>query len=184
GAKYSLGYNTDGFVVSSSSDVTITGAKVYNYDDCVAVISGSNIYIQKNVCVGGHGISIGSIQAGQIVDGVYVSNCTISNSQNGVRIKAYADATGGVAKNIHYTDITLSSITQYGVIIQQDYTNKGSTGLPGGGALISNVDLKNVHGTISGGKRVYILCANCANFDFQNIDITGGSPGSCTYVST
>lgn len=35
------GHNTDGFDIGSSSSVTITGAKVYNQDDCVAVNSGT-----------------------------------------------------------------------------------------------------------------------------------------------
>jgi polygalacturonase len=35
------GHNTDGFDIGSSSGVTITGAKVYNQDDCVAVNSGT-----------------------------------------------------------------------------------------------------------------------------------------------
>lgn len=37
----SLGHNTDGFDIGDSSDVTITGANVYNQDDCVAVNSGT-----------------------------------------------------------------------------------------------------------------------------------------------
>ncbi len=35
------GHNTDGLDIGESSDVTITGAKVYNQDDCVAVNSGT-----------------------------------------------------------------------------------------------------------------------------------------------
>lgn len=35
------GKNTDGFDIGDSSDVTITGANVYNQDDCVAVNSGT-----------------------------------------------------------------------------------------------------------------------------------------------
>jgi polygalacturonase len=37
----SLGANTDGFDIGSSTGVTITGANVYNQDDCVAVNSGT-----------------------------------------------------------------------------------------------------------------------------------------------
>lgn len=36
-----LGHNTDGFDIGTSTGVTITGANVYNQDDCVAVNSGS-----------------------------------------------------------------------------------------------------------------------------------------------
>jgi polygalacturonase len=36
-----LGANTDGFDIGASSGITITGANVYNQDDCVAVNSGT-----------------------------------------------------------------------------------------------------------------------------------------------
>ena len=44
------GHNTDGFDIGSSSSVTITGATVYNQDDCVAVNSGTVriIFSEKN----------------------------------------------------------------------------------------------------------------------------------------
>ncbi len=35
------GHNTDGFDIGSSNNVVITGAKVYNQDDCVAINSGT-----------------------------------------------------------------------------------------------------------------------------------------------
>ena len=35
------GHNTDAFDVGSSSGITITGATVYNQDDCLAVNSGT-----------------------------------------------------------------------------------------------------------------------------------------------
>lgn len=37
----SLGHNTDGFDIGSSSSVVITGANVYNQDDCIAINSGT-----------------------------------------------------------------------------------------------------------------------------------------------
>jgi polygalacturonase len=36
-----LGANTDGFDIGSSTGITITGANVYNQDDCVAINSGT-----------------------------------------------------------------------------------------------------------------------------------------------
>lgn len=38
------GHNTDGFDIGSSSNVVISGAKVYNQDDCVAINSGTVQY--------------------------------------------------------------------------------------------------------------------------------------------
>jgi polygalacturonase len=37
----SLGHNTDGFDIGSSTDVTISGAVVKNQDDCLAINSGT-----------------------------------------------------------------------------------------------------------------------------------------------
>lgn len=39
------GKNTDGFDIGSSSNVVITGANVYNQDDCVAINSGTVGYL-------------------------------------------------------------------------------------------------------------------------------------------
>ncbi|KAF9171048.1 hypothetical protein BGX21_008078 [Mortierella sp. AD011] len=184
GTNYALGHNTDGFDVSDSKGVTIVGAKVYNNDDCLAVNSGSNIAFTDNYCNGGHGISIGSIKAGNVVDGVSIARCTVANSDNAVRIKAYADATGGKVNNVTYSDITISDIRKYGIIIQQDYTNDGATGKPGGAAPITNVNLSNVHGSMTTkGEGVYILCAKCSSFNFQKIAITGGKASKCVGIS-
>lgn len=57
----SLGANTDGFDIGSSTNVVITGANVYNQDDCVAINSGTDITFENSVCSGGHGLSIGLV---------------------------------------------------------------------------------------------------------------------------
>jgi len=44
----------------------------------------------------------------------------VKDSQNGVRIKTVYDATGTVS-GVTYKDITLSGITKYGIVIEQDY---------------------------------------------------------------
>jgi polygalacturonase len=81
----SLGKNTDAFDIGSSDSVTITGANVYNQDDCVAVNSGTNILFENSVCSGGHGISIGSVggRTDNTVDGVTFSNVEVKSSTNG-----------------------------------------------------------------------------------------------------
>jgi galacturan 1,4-alpha-galacturonidase len=184
GTNYDLGHNTDGFDVSGSLGLTIKNVHVYNNDDCLAVNSGTDIYFQNNYCSGGHGISIGSVKTGNAVDGVYVSNCQIVDSENGVRIKVYNDATSAHVNNIHYSDITLSGITKYGIIIQQDYTNSGATGTPGTNAPITNVVLSNIRGSMSKGIAEYILCGNCNSFSFSGISIGGQTKAnSCTGIS-
>jgi len=184
GTNYAQGHNTDGFDVSSSKALTIKNSHVYNNDDCLAINSGSNIHFTNNYCSGGHGVSVGSIKTGNTVDGVYVSNTQIVDSDNGVRIKVYNDATSASVNNVNYDGITLSGIAKYGIIIQQDYTNSGATGKPGNKAPITNVNLNNVKGSMKGGEAEYILCGNCQKFTFTNIAITGASkPSSCTGIS-
>lgn len=46
----SLGHNTDGFDIGTSSNVMIDGAKVYNQDDCVAVNSGTVSHTLAALC--------------------------------------------------------------------------------------------------------------------------------------
>ena len=55
------GHNTDAFDVGDSSQITISGATVYNQDDCLAVNSGTDITFTGGYCSGGHGLSIGSV---------------------------------------------------------------------------------------------------------------------------
>jgi polygalacturonase len=184
GTNYALGHNTDGFDVSGSLGLTIKNVKVYNNDDCLAVNSGTDIFFQNNYCSGGNGISVGSVKTGNAVDGVYVSNCQIVDSQNGVRIKVYNDATNAHVNNVRYSDITLSGITKYGIIIQQDYTNSGATGQPGKNAPITNVVLSNIRGSMTKGIAEYINCGNCNSFSFSGISIGGATKANnCTGIS-
>ncbi|KAJ1551958.1 hypothetical protein HK405_013256 [Cladochytrium tenue] len=177
------GHNTDAFDVSASN-IIIKNSVVHNQDDCLAVNSGSNIQFIGNTCVGGHGISIGSIASDKTVDTVTVKDCVISDSQNGVRIKTVYDATDGYVKNVEYSGITLSGITKYGIVIEQDYENGSPTGTPTDGIPISAVTLTNITGSLASGAKhsVYILCAACTDFDFSEIAITGSS-ASCSGVS-
>lgn len=50
----SLGHNTDGFDIGTSSNVVIDGAKVYNQDDCVAVNSGTVGYSLHTFAANAH----------------------------------------------------------------------------------------------------------------------------------
>jgi polygalacturonase len=118
------GHNTDAFDIGSSTGVYISGATVYNQDDCVAINSGSDISFTGGYCSGGHGLSIGSVggRSDNTVDGVVFESSTVTSSENGVRIKTVSGATGSV-KNVTYSGITLSSISDYGIVIEQDYEN-------------------------------------------------------------
>ncbi|ESZ92089.1 endopolygalacturonase 3 [Sclerotinia borealis F-4128] len=182
-------HNSDGFDISGSDSVTLQNIVVKNQDDCVAVTSGSNILVTGMTCSGGHGLSIGSIggKSNNTVSGVTFSDSTITNSQNGCRIKSNADTTGTI-ENISYSNIKMSNITDYGIDIQQDYLNGGSTGEPTNGVTISGVSFSSVTGTTSGKNAYdyYILCGSdsCSDFTFTDVSISGGGEtSSCNYPS-
>ncbi|KAI9694528.1 MAG: Polygalacturonase 1 [Bathelium mastoideum] len=176
----SLGHNTDGFDVGSSTGVTISGAVVKNQDDCLAINSGTDITFTGGSCSGGHGLSIGSVggRSDNTVENVVISNSQISDSQNGVRIKTVSGATGSV-KGVTYSDITLSGITDYGIVIEQDYENGDPTGTPTAGVPITDLTLDKVTGSVSSdAKQVYILCAACSDWTWTGVSVTGGEKDS------
>jgi polygalacturonase len=80
------GHNTDGFDIGSSNNVKITGAKVYNQDDCVAINSGTEITFSGGLCSGGHGLSIGSVggRDDNTVDTVTFEDSEVTKSDNGM----------------------------------------------------------------------------------------------------
>lgn len=181
------GHNTDAFDVGDSTNVSITNCNIHNQDDCIAINSGTNIKFDTNICIAGHGISIGSVgnRANNVVEKVEVNNCAVQDSDNGVRIKTIAGATGSVS-GISYTDVTLTNIVKYGVVIQQDYQNGNPTNIPTNGVPITDVTLKNVKGTMSSDAlQMYILCGDgsCSQWNFTEVSLEGGKTSDkCTNV--
>ncbi len=179
------GHNTDAFDIGSSDSITITGAKVYNQDDCLAINSGTNIIFTKGYCSGGHGLSIGSVggRSNNVVKGVTISDSTVTNSDNGVRIKTVYGATGSVS-GVTYSGITLSKIAKYGVVIEGDYENGSPTGTPTSGVPITDLTLKNIKGTVdSSATNVYILVKGASDWTWSGVSVTGGKTSSkCTGI--
>ncbi|GAM85792.1 hypothetical protein ANO11243_038000 [Dothideomycetidae sp. 11243] len=181
-AGASLGHNTDAFDVGSSTGVYISGASVHNQDDCLAINSGVDVAFVGGSCTGGHGLSIGSVggRSDNHVQNVVIADNTISNSANGVRIKTVSGATGSIA-NVVYTNIKLSGITTYGVVIEQDYENGGPTGKPTNGVPITNLNLSGIMGSVaSDATNVHILCGSgsCSNWKWNSVDVSGGKKSS------
>ncbi|KAF1958197.1 glycoside hydrolase [Byssothecium circinans] len=180
------GHNTDAFDVGSSSGITISNANIKNQDDCLAINSGTNIHFVNGKCSGSHGISIGSVggRSNNDVSGVVIESSTISNSQNGVRIKTVYNATGSV-KNVTYKDITLSGITKYGIVIEQDYENGSPTGTATTGVPITDLTISRIKGTVaSGATPVYILCGkgSCSGWKWDAAVSGGKKSTKCTNV--
>ncbi|KAF3013316.1 hypothetical protein E8E14_011116 [Neopestalotiopsis sp. 37M] len=172
-----LGKNTDGFNINNADGILITGAKVWNQDDCVAINSGQNIIFENGFCSGGHGLSIGSI-GGQdndnAVRNVTFRDTVMENSQQSVRIKTISGANGTV-DGITYSNIAMSGGDDYGIIVMQSYN--GVDGEPTNGVSITNFVLQNVTGTVqSDAVNIYIECGegSCSDWSWTDVHVTGG----------
>lgn len=142
----------------------------------MAINSGTNITFTGGTCSGGHGLSIGSVggRDDNTVQQVTISDSSVSNSQNGVRIKTVSGATGSVS-GVTYSNIKLSGITKYGIVIEQDYENGSPTGTPTAGVPITGLSVEGVTGTVtSGADDILILCAACSNWVWLGNSVTGG----------
>ncbi|KAJ5733492.1 Endopolygalacturonase [Penicillium malachiteum] len=176
------GANTDGFDIGSSTNVVITGAEVYNQDDCVAVNSGTDITFENGVCSGGHGLSIGSVggRDDNTVDTVTFYNNEVKSSVNGIRIKAIEGDTGSIT-GVTYQEITLEDISGYGILIEQNYDGGDlDGGTPTSGIPITDLTLDNISGVDaveSGGYNIVIVCGSsgCSDWTWTDVDVTGGS---------
>lgn len=81
-----------------------------------------------------------------------------------MRIKTVSGATGSV-KNVTYSGITLSDISDYGIVVEQDYENGDPTGTPTDGVPITDLTIEDITGSVSSGAdQVYILCAACSDW--------------------
>ncbi|CDM27702.1 CAZyme family GH28 [Penicillium roqueforti] len=176
------GHNTDAFDVGSSTYITISNANVKNQDDCLAINSGENIVFTGGYCSGGHGLSIGSVglRSDNTVKNVTISDSTVTNSANGVRVKTVYKATGAVS-GVTFSNIKLSEISSYGIVIEQDYENGSPTGTPTTGVPITDLTVEKVTGTVkSSATDVYILCGSgsCSDWTWSGNSVTGGKTSS------
>ncbi|KAJ6527689.1 glycoside hydrolase family 28 protein [Mycena capillaripes] len=176
------GHNTDGFGISNANNVIIQNSSVHNQDDCLAVNGGTNVTFQNNVCIGGHGISIGSIASNVVVNNVHITGNTVMNNTNGLRIKTDATSTASTVSNVVYTNNKLSGISQFGVLIDQSYPD--TLGTPGTGVVINGVAFigSNTVSVTSGANRVSVNCGSTSScvgtWNFVGLTVTGGSAGT------
>lgn len=107
-----LGHNTDAFDVSSTDGLYVSGATVYNQDDCVAVNSGSNMVFENLYCDGSHGLSIGSISSGVTVNNITFKDSSVVNGENGCRIKTDAGDDDSTVSDVTYSNIYVENISE------------------------------------------------------------------------
>lgn len=185
--------NTDGIHIGRSKGVYITGAKIHTGDDCVSLGDGSQeITIENTTCTSGHGFSVGSLgkyQNEEPVKGVYVRNCTLSNTENGIRIKTWPGSTSGIASDIHFEDILMNNVA-CPIDINQIYCpyNQCLNKIPSR-VRIYNVSFKNIRGSSSTQTAVKLICSGsvpCQNVELSDISLkyngTGTVVSECSHV--
>ncbi|GGA59345.1 polygalacturonase PglA [Pelagibacterium lentulum] len=113
--------NTDGLNPDSCTDVTISGVRFSVGDDCIAIKAGKiwpdgkvpaptrNVGIRHCLMERGHGgVVIGSEMSGSVTD-VTVTNCTMIDTDRGLRIKTRRGRGGQVAR-IAVTDCVMDGV--------------------------------------------------------------------------
>ncbi|KAJ6574397.1 hypothetical protein B0H19DRAFT_1063360 [Mycena capillaripes] len=106
--------------------------------------------VSSKVCDGGHGLSTGSI-GGKSNNDVSTSSLQTPSLRN--------PKIGPISKPT--LERPVSNISIYGIDVQQDCLNRGTTGTPTNGVSISWVTMSNITGTVSSSARnYYILCGS------------------------
>lgn len=120
--------NTDGIHIGSSNNIRISYTTISTGDDCISMVSGSqNIDISNVACGPGHGISIGSLGRGhnkEFVRDISVRNCSFTGTDNGVRIKTWAQSSYSLASNISFENIVMKN-PRNPIVIDQNYCPNG-----------------------------------------------------------
>ncbi|XP_011010959.1 PREDICTED: exopolygalacturonase-like [Populus euphratica] len=179
--------NTDGIHISQSSVVKVSRSVISTGDDCVAIIQGStDVSVKKVTCGPGHGFSVGSL--GKYPDekdvrGVVVTNCTLRNADNGVRIKTWGGSPPSQASNILFQDIIMDNVKRP-IIIDQTYGSKSNSPSR---VKISDVRYINIRGTSGSEVGVDLKCSEavpCEKLYFSNINLKYYGPKKLPFTST
>jgi len=194
---------TDGWDIYRSSNVAITNSVIVNGDDCVSFKPNStNILVENLSCTGSHGISVGSLgqYAGtqDIVQNVLVKNITMTNAENGARIKAFGGSSSatstsgggnGFAQNITFQDFHCVAC-DLPVVIDQCYETSASTcaSFPSK-ILINDIHYINVSGTGTKSREVVTLvcsdiCSDITAVGTSLVGMTGSSEYYCTNIAS
>ncbi|KAH0460702.1 hypothetical protein IEQ34_011365 [Dendrobium chrysotoxum] len=171
--------NTDGIHVHMSSLVSITNSTIRTGDDCISLGTGvTNISVQDIRCGPGHGISIGSLGGSPgdtIVQNVTVSSVILTGTQNGLRIKTWANPYDGFVSGIIFRHAIMNNV-QNPIIIDQNYC-PGNANCPNqsSGIKISGVQFDDVKGSSATAVAVKLDCSRsnpCSGIEFTSINLS------------
>ncbi|CAK9855807.1 unnamed protein product, partial [Sphagnum jensenii] len=166
--------NTDGIHFQTAvSNFEVADCKIGTGDDCVSVGTGtSSVSIHDTICGPGHGISIGSLGAGNsvaCVTDISVFNIVFVGTTNGCRIKTTPGGMGA-ATRISYNNVTMVGAANP-VYIDQFYG--GGSG-KSNAVQLSSVSFTNIRGTTISPVPVYLSCSTthaCSQVVMSNINL-------------
>ncbi|CAL5334019.1 unnamed protein product [Camellia sinensis] len=133
-----------------------------------------NVNISGITCGPGHDINIdrlGKKPKENSVSGSFVSNSSLTNITNGVRIKTFHNSPKIQASNITFEDITIKDV-QNPIIIDQHYRSKNTTNVSL--AKISDVHYRNIRDSSVSNVAVTLNCSSsvpCEGMELIDIDI-------------
>ncbi|XP_057770331.1 polygalacturonase [Salvia miltiorrhiza] len=182
--------NTDGIHVAATQNIQISNCIIGTGDDCISIVSGSNkVHATDIACGPGHGISIGSLGAGNseaYVSDVVVNRVNFSGTTNGVRIKTWQGGYGS-ANNIKFLNADMHNVKNP-IIIDQNYCDQDDPCKEQKSAVkISNVLYQNIKGTSATNVAINFDCSKshrCQEIVLQNVSLVGANGGKSKAVCT
>ncbi|KAA8524152.1 hypothetical protein F0562_010417 [Nyssa sinensis] len=180
--------NTDGIHIGTSTNIKISRSLIGTGDDCISMVAGSqNIDITDVSCGPGHGFSVGSLGKShneEYVTGITIRNCTLSNTDNGLRIKTWAPSLPTVASGFTFEDIMMNNVLNPIIIDQQYCPSPNCDNNAYSQVQIRNVTFKNIWGVSSSKVAVNLKCSGsvpCENIKLVDINLAykgGGGPAT------
>ncbi|KAK9921886.1 hypothetical protein M0R45_030380 [Rubus argutus] len=167
--------NTDGIHVTNTQNIHHNLCYSHR-DDCISIVSGSeNVQASNITCGPGHGISIGSLGAGNseaIVSEVTVNGAKLMGTTNGVRIKTWQGGSGS-ASNITFENIEMHNVPTP-IIIDQNYCDRKKHCKNRSAVQVENVVYKNIKGTSASDVALKFDCSKsfpCLGIVLQDIKL-------------
>lgn len=152
------GHNTDGLNPDSCKNVWIERCDFSTGDDCIAINSGmnedgwrvgrpcENIVVADCSMSGGHGaVVIGSGMSGGVKN-VYVTDCRVSGTMQGIRVKSMRGR-GGYIKDVWFEDLRLDHISGSAIQISMFYPYSTVMPVSSRPPKIGGIKIKNVSGS-------------------------------------
>ncbi|KAK1423989.1 hypothetical protein QVD17_19300 [Tagetes erecta] len=124
--------------------------------------------------------SLGKYPNEEPIQGIWIKNCTITGTTNGVRIKSWPGSYPGMASDIHFEDIIMKKVGNP-IMIDQEYCphdvcKKGTSSK----VKLSSVTFRKIRGTSTTKVALNLACseeAPCDNVEVSDIRLTFHGPG-------